>query len=220
MLFRSGLDPIGEDIILDAANLQVRGSFAGNEARNRKSMVRFVENLKQKFNISEAEAIELTASVSDTSTQSIKTNLVIESELNNGLKEMLDSNTLSKTASIALVKLSDTEQEEVYDNLKDKIDEPLKFQKEVTTTLKKIKDQEVVLLENKKKAIREGDRGETSAGNSLVLKVSKDLTFVNKKIFGIHNVVKTSISKSEDKVILKGYVDKLIEQLQQLSDIL
>ena len=63
-LIKRSLTPTQELIILDAANLQTRGTPA-EEKKLRKAGMRFIENLKREFGISDEEAIRLTKEYSD-----------------------------------------------------------------------------------------------------------------------------------------------------------
>lgn len=94
-LIRKGLTELEEVIILDAANLQTRGGMSG-EKRYRKASVRFIENLKKQYNISEAEAIALTKQYAGANDAVIEKNIAIEKKLNPAILTRLDEGDISK----------------------------------------------------------------------------------------------------------------------------
>lgn len=115
-LVRKELTPVEEVLILDAANLQVRGSGAGGEARYRRAMARFVENLRKHDNISEAEAVALTKKWADVSDSTITRNLSIEKKLIPGLKKLLDEGVIKKLVANSYAALSEEEQRHVLES--------------------------------------------------------------------------------------------------------
>ena len=94
-LIRKGLSEVEEMIILDAANLQVRGG-QGNEKRFRKASVRFIDNLRKQFDISQDEATALTKEYAGVTDAVIEKNVAIEKELNPSIKSILDTGKLQK----------------------------------------------------------------------------------------------------------------------------
>lgn len=119
-LVRKELRPIEEAIILDAANLQTRGSGAGGEARYRKATARFVDNLRAHFNISEAEATSLAKSYAGASESTISRNVTIEKHLIPELKTLLDKGLIKKLVANSYAALTPEEQQHIaqsYDEL-------------------------------------------------------------------------------------------------------
>lgn len=94
-LIRKGLSETEEMIILDAANLQVRGG-QGTEKRFRKASVRFIDNLKKHFDISQDEAASLAKEYSGATDAVIEKNIAIEKELVPSIKSILDAGELQK----------------------------------------------------------------------------------------------------------------------------
>ena len=115
-LIRKGLTETDEMIILDAANLHVR-SGSGDEKKYRKATVRFVNNLKAKFNISDEEAIVLTKQYSSATNAVIDKNIVLERDLHSHLLAFLDNGLISKTQALEYAKLPQEVQEMIASNL-------------------------------------------------------------------------------------------------------
>lgn len=161
-LVKKGLDALGEEIILDAANLQVRGNFNASETRTRKSSVRFVNNLKRKFSISEEDAIELTLAISESSEKAIKTNIMIENTFNAGLRELLDTKKISKTIALSLSKLSESEQSEIYNILAPTVNTETQLKEKLVEVVQKIKQKSETEIAQKKRAMRAGQGSEAN----------------------------------------------------------
>ena len=115
-LIRKGLSDVEEMIILDAANLHVRNG-SGDEKKYRKATIRFVDNLKAKFNISDEEAITLTKQYSSATNAVIDKNITLERDLHPSLLSLLDSNVLSKTQALEYAKLPKEVQSIIAENL-------------------------------------------------------------------------------------------------------
>lgn len=113
---RKSLQPLEEEIILDAANLQARGGGAAGEARYRKATARFVENLKSYFDISDAEAIALTKEYAGASDSTINRNITIEKNLIAPLKALLDKGHIKKLVALAFAGLTADEQQGIADS--------------------------------------------------------------------------------------------------------
>ncbi len=110
---RTGLELIDEELVLDAANLQARGS-AGGELRVRKAMVRFVENIKKKFHVSEEAATEILKQVTSLSDATIARNITIENDLCPELTYLYDTAAFPKPVALAYAGLPPEEQLRVY----------------------------------------------------------------------------------------------------------
>ena len=115
-LIRKGLTETEEMIILDAANLQVRGGVAG-EKRYRKASVRFIENLKKQFGISEEEAISLAKQYAGVTDAVIEKNVAIEKELNPTILSMLDSGDLPKQQAYEYSRMEEDIQKTIGEKL-------------------------------------------------------------------------------------------------------
>jgi ParB-like chromosome segregation protein Spo0J len=98
-LVKRDLTPTQELIILDAANLQTRGTPA-EEKKLRKAGLRFIENLKKEFGIPDEEAIRLTKEYSDVAGKTIDRNVLLERDLNKDLLAFLDAGEISKNDAI------------------------------------------------------------------------------------------------------------------------
>ena len=103
-LIRKGLTEIEEAIILDAANLHTRNS-AADEKRYRKATARFVNNLKEKYNISDEEAIRLTKQHASVQGAVIDKNIVLENDLHPSLLALLDDGFISKNQAYEYARL-------------------------------------------------------------------------------------------------------------------
>ncbi len=110
---RTGLTPIREMIILDAANLETRGQGAKAEVRYRKAVTRFIENIRQEFKIPQEEAEKLTAEFAKISQSTLQRNLSIEYDLVPEVRKLLDEGKISKNASLVFVKLTEGEQRQI-----------------------------------------------------------------------------------------------------------
>ncbi|MBQ7338316.1 MAG: ParB N-terminal domain-containing protein [Clostridia bacterium] len=103
-LVKRNLTPTQELIILDAANLQTRGTPA-EEKKLRKAGLRFIENLKTEFGISDEEAIRLTKEYSDVTGKTIDRNILLERDLDKALLALLDAGEISKNDAIVFAQL-------------------------------------------------------------------------------------------------------------------
>jgi hypothetical protein len=101
-----------EQIILDAANLQTRG-VPTEEKRFRKAGLRFIENLKKEFGISDEEAIRLTKEYSDANAKTIDRNVLLERDLDKALLALLDAGEISKNDAIAFAQLDESMQQQI-----------------------------------------------------------------------------------------------------------
>lgn len=111
-LVKRNLTPTQELIVLDAANLQTRGAPA-EEKKLRKAGLRFIENLKAEFGISDEEAIRLTKEYTDVAAKTIDRNLLLERELDKSLLSLLDSGEISKNDSIIFAQLDAETQQQI-----------------------------------------------------------------------------------------------------------
>lgn len=107
---RKGLSERQELIILDSANLQARGAGAASEQRYRKSMIRFIENVKAEYGLSDDEILEMVAAMSEISPKTISRNFEIEMRLHPELRNLLDSNKISKDFCLKILHLAEDEQ--------------------------------------------------------------------------------------------------------------
>ena len=103
-LVKRNLTPTQELIILDAANLQTRGTPA-EEKKLRKAALRFIENLKVEFSISDEEAVRLTKDYTDVTGKTIDRNVTLERDLDKSLLALLDSGEISKNDALAFAAL-------------------------------------------------------------------------------------------------------------------
>ena len=103
-LIKKDLTPRQELIIMDAANLQTRGTER-EEKRFRKAGMRFIQNLKMEFSISEQEAVQLTKEYLPTQEKTIDRNLNLEKNLDPKLLALLDTGILSKNEAIHFLPL-------------------------------------------------------------------------------------------------------------------
>lgn len=115
-LIRKGLTETEEMIILDAANLQVRGGVGG-EKRYRKASVRFIENLKKQFNISEEEAIALAKQYAGVTDAVIEKNVAIEKELEPTILSLLDSGDIPKQQAYEYSRMEEDIQKAIGEKL-------------------------------------------------------------------------------------------------------
>lgn len=111
-LVKRNLTPLQEQIILDAANLQTRGTPA-EEKKFRKSGLRFIENLKLEFHISDEEAIRMTKEYSDVTGKTIDRNIMLERDLHKLLLQLLDAGDISKNDALAFAQLDPETQEQI-----------------------------------------------------------------------------------------------------------
>lgn len=105
-----------EMIMLDAANLQTRGS-AGNEISVRKAVLRYKDNVTAEYGLSEQEAKKLLQEISAMSKSSINENIQIEDSLDKNLLAMLDSGEITKRNARVFVTLSAEAQKQISDCL-------------------------------------------------------------------------------------------------------
>ena len=111
-LVKRDLTPTQELIILDAANLQTRGTPA-EEKKLRKAALRFIENLKVEFSISDEEAVRLTKEYTDVTGKTIDRNVTLERDLDKALLALLDSGEISKNDALAFAALDAPTQEQI-----------------------------------------------------------------------------------------------------------
>lgn len=108
-----GLDVTDEMIVLDAANLQARGGGSNNEVQYRKACARFVKNLKDKYSITDDEAMRLAADTAQASQRSLRRNWDIETKLDAQLLDMVDSKAMEKALGEKLAHQTPSVQEHV-----------------------------------------------------------------------------------------------------------
>ena len=111
-LVKRNLTPTQELIILDAANLQTRGTPA-EEKKLRKAALRFIENLKVEFSISDEEAVRLTKDYTDVTGKTIDRNVTLERDLDKSLLVLLDSGEISKNDALAFAALESETQAQI-----------------------------------------------------------------------------------------------------------
>lgn len=107
-----GLSERQEMIMLDAANLQTRGG-AGDEAFARKAIIRYRDNVKDEYGLSDQDARRLLEEVTALSKTSINENIRIEENLNPELLQMLDNNEITKRNARSFVKMTPEQQNSV-----------------------------------------------------------------------------------------------------------
>ena len=115
-LVRKNLSKTEEMIILDAANLQTRGSM-GEEKRFRKATVRFIENIQKHFGMDSSQAISLAKQYANVTGGVIEKNVLIEKDLHPDLKSLLDRGLISKTQAVEYAKLDEDMQKIIAENL-------------------------------------------------------------------------------------------------------
>lgn len=115
-LIRKGLSDTEEIIILDAANLHTRNS-AADEKRYRKATARFVNNLKEKYNISDEEAVRLTKQHASVQGAVIDKNIVLETDLHPSLLSLLDDGFISKNQAYEYARLPQEVQSTIAEGL-------------------------------------------------------------------------------------------------------
>lgn len=111
-----GLSERQEMIMLDAANLQTRGG-AGDEAHVRNAMVRYRDNAKAEYGLSDKEARELLVQITPFSKSSIISNINIRDNLRQELKILLDAGEITKRSANGFVKLTQKQQKTISDTV-------------------------------------------------------------------------------------------------------
>lgn len=111
-----GLTERQEMIMLDAANLQTRGG-AGDEAHVRNAMVRYRDNAKAEYGLTDQQAKDLLIQITPFSKSSINSNIKIRDNLRPELQILLDEGELTKRSANSLVRLSQKQQKAVSDTL-------------------------------------------------------------------------------------------------------
>lgn len=109
---KENLDPLDEVILLDAANLESRGA-AGEEKAVRKAVVRYVENIRARYNTTEEVAVRVAQAMTRDAMdeRTLKTNLKIERDLAEPIRKALDDGNIPKRDAGRLVSLTEEEQE-------------------------------------------------------------------------------------------------------------
>lgn len=200
-LIRKGLTETEEMIILDAANLQTRGGMSG-EVKYRKASVRFVENLKKQYGISEEEAISLTKQYAGVTDAVIEKNISIEKNLDESLLSFLDEGELPKQQAYEYSKMDNELQKTIGEKLtearesgekemrevNDVIAEPAKKIRTLTDTLAKKKEN---LKDIKRSAKETNDEQSSSLLFSQAEKEKKRISEIKKEI-------KKEVKKIED----------------------
>lgn len=108
-LLYTDLTPRQELILMDTANLQVRGS-GKEEAEFRKIMNRYIDNVKEEFGLSEKAAVHMTTELGGASGPTVKANRKLHQNLTPELKEKLDSGELNKGDVLLLTELDEDQQ--------------------------------------------------------------------------------------------------------------
>ncbi|MCQ2432096.1 MAG: ParB N-terminal domain-containing protein [Clostridia bacterium] len=112
----TGLEPLDEMLVLDAANLQTRGGM-GDERRFRKATVRFIENLRKKGGVSEEDAKTLAVRYTGVSEKLFDKNLTVEQRLHPAILALLDRDLIPKNQAVQYARLSDDVQSVLAENL-------------------------------------------------------------------------------------------------------
>lgn len=161
------LDEIEQQIMIDAANLQVRGAAASEEVKFRKGLMRFTDNLKLRFGFDDKEAVAIAQYQSGVSLSTIRRDVILERGLIPELIEYVDNGDISKEDGLAYARLSEESQRFVLSALsaakaQDKVKQ---VSKETTQFAKNIADKEEAMAdidekiededsENKKRSAR------------------------------------------------------------------
>jgi len=112
----SGLDPLDEMLVLDAANLQTRGGMQ-DEKRFRKATMRFIENLQKKGGVSERDAAALAVRYTGISEKLVDKNIAVEKNLHPEILSLLDRELLPKNQAVAYARLPEETQRILAENL-------------------------------------------------------------------------------------------------------
>ncbi len=112
----SGLDPLDEMLVLDAANLQTRGGM-GEEKRFRKATIRFIENLRRRGGLSESAAKTLAVRYTGVNEKLLEKNIVVEKNLHPSILSLLDRDLIPKNQAVSYARLPEEIQELLAENL-------------------------------------------------------------------------------------------------------
>ena len=112
----TGLDALDEMLVLDAANLQTRGSM-GDERRFRKATMRFIENLQKKGGLSEESAKTLALRYTSMNEKLLDKNLLVEKQLHPEILSLLDRDLIPKNQAVAYARLPEDIQGILAENL-------------------------------------------------------------------------------------------------------
>ncbi|MBQ3064803.1 MAG: ParB N-terminal domain-containing protein [Clostridia bacterium] len=112
----SGLDPLDEMLVLDAANLQTRGGMQ-DEKRFRKATMRFIENLQKKGGVSERDAAALAVRYTGISEKLVDKNIAVEKNLHPEILSLLDRELIPKNQAVAYARLPEETQRILAENL-------------------------------------------------------------------------------------------------------
>lgn len=165
----SGLDALDEMLVLDAANLQTRGSMS-DEVRFRKATVRFIDNLRKKGGVSEEDAKTLAARYTGVSEKLFDKNIMVEERLHPDILALLDRDLIPKNQAVQYARLPESVQEILAQNLNAAYESgsaALRDANERLATATKTVAELTAKLEAQEKSMREIDDEITEAQLSL-----------------------------------------------------
>ncbi|MBP3918064.1 MAG: ParB N-terminal domain-containing protein [Clostridia bacterium] len=225
----TGLDPLDEMLVLDAANLQTRGGMQ-NEKRFRKATMRFIENLRKKGGVSERDAVDLAVRYTGISDKLIDKNIAVETNLHPEILALLDRDLIPKNQAVQYAHLPMETQKILAENLTSAYESGSAALRDVNDQLfvatKTIADL-TVQLESKEKGMREIDEEISNAqlslsalnamaenaeedGSDAAEELTQQMDVVKKTLLDLENQkkmyantitsAKAALKKSEDKL--------------------
>ncbi|MBR2029256.1 MAG: ParB N-terminal domain-containing protein [Oscillospiraceae bacterium] len=241
-----GLTDRQEMIMLDAANLQTRGG-AGDEAATRKAMVRYRENVMAEYGLTAAQVRDIIVDMSPVGFTTVNSNLLIEDNLRAELRNMLDSNEISKKQALGFVKLSQEQQKRVSDailTLKDTFAKNGEnFSDEVKTAVKGFFEATEEKTEKKAEERLQQTEAEIAAklqqlkaekapeARVTVKKAQRDIMLADCEVIrnkiaklsttkAVANIRRFDAAAEEESLKISAKIDGIIAQLQQLKNAL
>lgn len=109
----TGLNELDELLILDSANLNVRGVSTNEQSEYVEMCTRFIENLKKRYDLSEKDAIDLATRFTALSRRTLQTNIRLKNDLNENLLEEMYNGNISKEDASIIAKRPEVEQEHI-----------------------------------------------------------------------------------------------------------
>ena len=162
-----------EQIIIDSANLQARGSSGADEQVMREATNRYIDNLKAEFGIMESTAKALTKEICGGSDRTVERNRQIETNMSPELVKHLDNGYITKADAATLTNLSVEEQEKLADTLDDMEDEDEK-RKTVQDSVSIAKAEKKANAKTKKKKNDDDNSGEDFIGEVETSRLPED----------------------------------------------
>lgn len=200
----SGLDPLDEMLVLDAANLQTRGGMQ-DEKRFRKATLRFIDNLRAKGGVSERDAVSLATKYTGVSKKLIDKNLSVEQNLHPAILDLLDRDLIPKNQAVQYAELPEATQEMLANTL-------LAAYEGGNAALRDANDRLAVATKKIAALSAQAESGERG-----MREVDEEISNAQLSLAALHSMAENAASDGESGDALAGQIDAVKKTLSALE---